>query len=74
MLICTIIVTGDGARADIHVIAYLGVSEIGEMPGFRAFTQTRLFNFDKVADVRAFQSSAPWRNRANGPMVQAAAR
>ena len=25
------------------------------MPGFRASPQTRLFNFDKVADVRAFQ-------------------
>ncbi len=36
--------------------------------------QTRFFHLNEVTDVCTFQQLTPGRRRANGPMVQAAAR
>ncbi len=43
-----IIVTGDGPRADIHVVANFRIAQVGQMAGFRTFTQTRFFISTKL--------------------------
>src|SRR5690606_21690757 len=68
-LIGAVIVTGDGSCTNVNVIANVSIAQIGQMAGFGAFTQTRFFHFDEVANVGAFQqlsTGAQTRKRANG--------
>lgn len=74
VLVRAIIVAGDGARADVNVIADFRVAEVGQVTRFRAFTQTRFFISTKLPTCAPSRSSAPGRRRANGPMVQAVSR
>jgi len=46
-----VVVTSDGAGADVRVAADGGVAEIGEVHGFRAFVQDGVFHFDEIAEV-----------------------
>ena len=55
MLVRTIVVAGDGARADIDVIANLRIAQIGQMTRLGAFPETRFFHFHEVTNVGAFQ-------------------
>ena len=60
MLVRTIVVAGDGARADIDVITDLRIAQIGQMTCLGAFPETRFFHFHEVANVGAFQQFGAW--------------
>lgn len=72
MLVRTIVVAGDGARADIDVIANLRIAQIGQMTALEPFPRRAFFISTKLPTWAPASSSAPGRRRANGPMVQAA--
>src|SRR6202035_4105061 len=59
VLVHAVVVTGDGSRADIHLLSDLSVSQIGQMVCFRALAKTRLLQFNEIADVGVFANLAP---------------
>lgn len=44
----TIVVAGNGSRADVNVIANFRIAQVSQMTSFRAFTQTRFFISTKL--------------------------
>src|SRR5688572_6417886 len=54
MLVYAVVVAGDGTRADVNVIPNISITKVGEMTSFRAFAEMRFFDFDEIADMRAF--------------------
>lgn len=50
-LVAAVVIAGDGARADIGARADMGVTEVGQMVGFGALAELRLFEFHEVAHV-----------------------
>ena len=50
----TVVITGDGARADIGVGADRGVAEISQVIGFGAGFDHRFLDLDEIANARAF--------------------
>lgn len=44
----TIVVAGNGSRADVNVIANFRIARVSQMTSFRAFTQTRFFISTKL--------------------------
>ena len=55
---CAVVVAGDGAGADVGGFADLGITDVGEMVGLRAFADAGFFHFDEVADVSLFADFA----------------
>ncbi len=74
VLVSAIIVTGDGACADVNVIADFRVAEVGQMTAFEPLPRRAFFISTKLPTCAPSRSSAPGRRRANGPMVQAVSR
>ncbi len=64
VLVHTVVVTGNGTGADIHPLADLGVTDVGQVVGFRLPAQTALLDFDKLPTCTSAASSAPGRRRA----------
>ena len=52
MLLLAVVVAGDGAGADVDLLADRRVAEIGEVVGLRPAAERRLLQLDEVADVR----------------------
>ena len=50
----SVIVTGDGAGADVHAFADLRIAEVAEMIGLRTFTLFGFLDFDEISDLRPF--------------------
>ena len=50
-LVHAVVVAGDGAGADVHLLADRRVAEVGEVVGLGAALQLRLLHLDEVADV-----------------------
>src|SRR5690606_36552970 len=50
-LVDAIIVAGNGTGADIHTRPDLGITNIGQVVGFRALPQHRFLDFNEVANV-----------------------
>ena len=56
-----VVVGGNDAGADIDVLPDRGVADISQMSGFRAATEPRFLDLDKVADLdRVFKSRRPF--------------
>src|SRR5690606_21360976 len=53
VLVGAVVVAGDGARADVDPGADLGIADIGEVVGFRAFAHAGRLHLDEIADVGA---------------------
>ena len=51
MLVETIVIAGDGARADIGARADARIAQIGQMVGLGAFFDPGLLHFDEIADM-----------------------
>ena len=58
MLVHTVVVAGDDARADVYAVADDGIAEIGEMVGLGAAPQSGFLGLAKIADVRLLADAA----------------
>src|SRR5579859_1314650 len=59
VLVHAVVVAGDGAAADVHFRADVGVAEVAQVIGLRSLAQTRLLGLDEVAEVHfVFQHAA----------------
>ena len=47
-----VVVTRDGAGADVGMIADLRIAQVRQVIGFRARTQARILQFHEIADPR----------------------
>ena len=52
VLVGTVVIGGNRARAQIGSLAHVGIAQVGEVIGFSAFAEPCLFGFNEVADVR----------------------
>ena len=66
-LVGTVIITGDGASADVNAGANLAITEISEMAGLAALSQAGVFDFNKVADTAAFCQFGSGAKTGKGP-------
>ena len=51
MLVCTVVVGSDAARAIVHAFTYDGVAKVGQVIRFCAIGQGGIFDFYKVAHM-----------------------
>ena len=51
VLLNAVVVTGNGAGADVDPCSDLAVADVAEMVGLGALAQGRLFYFDKITDM-----------------------
>src|SRR5579864_3148778 len=54
MLLAAVVIAGDGAGADVDVLADDGIAKIGQVIGFCARTHPGLLQLDEIPDVRAW--------------------
>src|SRR5262249_30644572 len=60
MLLLTIIVAGDGARADVHPRADLSVAQVGQVVRFGATSEPRFLRLHEIAHLGAFCQLGAW--------------
>jgi hypothetical protein len=58
-----VVVSEDGARADLGARTDAAVAQIGQVVGLGALADLDLLDLDEVADVPPSPMSAPGRNR-----------
>src|SRR5690606_24805049 len=51
VLVGAVVVAGDGTRADVDPGADLGIADVGEMVGLRAFAHAGRLHLDEIADM-----------------------
>src|SRR5450755_1707486 len=51
VLVRAVVVTGDGAGADVDVAAYARVADVGQVIGFAACTDNARLDLDEISDV-----------------------
>ena len=65
-----VVVRGDRARADVHMLANRRVPDIGDMPDCRVRADRRLLNLDEIADVRALPDERARPQVAEWPAIR----
>src|ERR1700680_532359 len=60
VLLRAIVVTSDGSRSNVHVLADFRVSQIGQVVGLRAFSKPDLFSLHEVSHMRPLADLATW--------------
>ena len=68
MFVDPVIVTGNGATAEIDILANFGIANIGQVAGLRMLVETGFFSFDKIADfvvAQQFGTGAQVRHGAD---------
>ena len=51
MLTNAVVVAGDGAASDVHIVPDIRITDIAQMRYFRAILNHCIFNLHKVADL-----------------------
>ncbi len=70
----TIVVAGNGSRADVNVIANFRIARKSDDQLSSLYPDALFFHLNEVTDVHLPATQHRGRRRANGPIVQAAAR